>query len=148
MRRTLVAAGVAAASVLLVGVVSGSAAGTSTSNEKTIKVVQTIASIHLPSGGLAPGGTVVLTTNETSGGKQVGTSQVACVVIKGTTAECQATTFTSQGQIAGLGPFDISKPFGTVAIVGGTGAYKTARGFITRKKLSATTTEVTYHIFS
>ena len=146
MRRTLAAAAVAAASVLLVGVVSGSAAGTSTKSQTTIKVVQTITSIHLPPGGLAPGATIVLTTKETAGGKQVGTSQVACVVIKGTAAECAATTVTSRGQIEGQGPFDISKPFGTVAIVGGTGAYKTARGFITRKKLSATTTEVTYHI--
>jgi hypothetical protein len=109
-------------------------------------VVQTITAIHLPSGGLAPGGTIVLTTKETIGGRQVGTSQVACVVIAGTAAECAATTSTSKGQIEGQGPFDINKPFGTAAIVGGTGAYKTARGFITRRKLSATATEVTYHI--
>jgi hypothetical protein len=141
-----VAAAVTAVAVLLVGVVGGSAAGTSSAGGKTIKVVQTITSLHLPKGGLAPGATIVLATKETAGGHQTGTSQVACIVIQGTVAECSATTTTSQGQIAGMGPFDISKPYGMVAIVGGTGAYASARGYITRRKLTATTTEVTYHI--
>jgi hypothetical protein len=148
MRRTLATAAAAAAALLLVGVLSGSAEGTRTKSEKTIKVVQTTTSIHLPSGGLLPGGTIALSTKETISGRQVGTTQVGCVIVAGTSAQCQATTFTSQGQIQGQGPVDVNKPFGEFAIVGGTGAYKTARGFITRKKLTATTTEVTYHIIS
>jgi hypothetical protein len=147
MRRNVVSAAAAIAAVVLFGIVSGSAALNNPSKATTIKVVQTTTSIHFPSGGLNPGGTITLTTKETSGGRQVGTSQVACVIVAGTMAQCQATTFASKGQIQGQGPINIANPSqGSFAIVGGTGTYKTARGFITRTKLTATTTQVTYHI--
>jgi hypothetical protein len=149
MRRNVItSAAVAAAAVLLFGVVSGSAAVNSADSATTFTVVQTTTSMQLPPGGISPGSTITFTAKVTAKGRPVGTSQAACVIVAGTLAQCQGTTVTGRGQIQAQGPIDIAKPRSTVAIVGGTGAYKTARGFITRKKLTATTTEETYHLGS
>jgi hypothetical protein len=146
MLRRLMTAAAAVAAVLLFGVVTGSAAVTNADGATTFKVLQTTTSSHLPPGGISPGSTITFTANVTAKGRPVGTSQAACVIVAGTSAQCHGTTFTRKGQIQAQGPIDIAKPLSTVAIVGGTGAYKTARGFITRKQLTATTTEETYHI--
>jgi hypothetical protein len=146
MRRNVLGAAAAAAAVLLFSVVSGSAAVNDANHTITFTVVQTTTSMHLPPDGISPGGTITFTADVTARGRPVGTSQAACVIIAGTAAQCHGTTFTGKGQIQAQGPIDIAKPLSTVAIVGGTGAYKAARGFITRKKLTATTTEETYHV--
>jgi hypothetical protein len=148
MHRNVIGAAAAAASVLLFGVVSGSAAVNNADNATTFTVVQTTTSMHVPPGGISPGRTITFTANVTAKGRPVGTSQAACVIVAGTSAQCQGTTVTRKGQIQAQGPIDLANPSSTVAIVGGTGAYKTARGFITRKKLTATTTEETYHLGS
>jgi hypothetical protein len=146
MRRNVLSAAAAAAAVLLFGVVSGSAAVNRANGWRTFKVLQTTTSMHLPPGGVSPGGTIAFTADATVRGRPFGTSQAACVIVAGTSAQCQGTTFTDRGQIQAQGPIDIAEPSSTVAIVGGTGAYRTARGFITRRRLTATTTEETYHI--
>jgi len=102
--------------------------------------------MHLPPGGISPGSTVTFTANVTAKGRPVGTSQAACVIVVGTSAQCQGTTITARGQIQAQGTIDIANPSNTVAIVGGTGAYKSARGFITRRQRTAATTEETYHV--
>jgi hypothetical protein len=145
MRRTVISVAAAAAAVLLFGVVRGSAA-VDRANSTTFTVVQTITSMHVPPGGISPGGTIAFTADVTAQGQPVGTSQAACVIVAGTLAQCQGTTSTARGQIQAQGSIDIANPSGTVAIVGGTGAYKNARGFITRRQLTATTTEETYHV--
>ena len=145
MRRNVISAAAAAAAVLLLGVTSGSAAVSSAESATTFTVIQTTTSMHLPDG-ISPGSTIAFTANVTAHGRPVGTSQAACVIVAGTSAQCQGTTFTRRGQIQAQGPIDISKPSSMVAIVGGTGAYKSARGFITRKRLSATTIQETYHV--
>jgi len=146
MRRNLITGVAAAAAVLLFGVVSGSAAVNNADSATTFTVVQTTTSMHLPPDGALPGSTITFTAKVTARGRPIGTSQAACVIVAGTSAQCHGTTFTGEGQIQAQGPIDIAKPSSTVAIVGGTGAYKTARGFITRKQLTATTTEETYHL--
>ena len=146
MRRNLITGVAAAAAVLLFGVVSGSAAVNNADSATTFTVVQTITSMHLPPGGISPGSTVTFTANVTAKGRPVGTSQAACVIVAGTSAQCQGTTITARGQIQAQGPIDIANPSSTVAIVGGTGAYKSARGFITRRQQTAATTEETYHV--
>jgi hypothetical protein len=146
MRRIVMAAAAATSAVLLLGVVSGSAAVNDSDRATTFTVVQTTTSMHMPSGGIAPGNTITFTADVSASGRTVGKSQAACVIVAGTSAQCQGTTFTRRGQIQAQGPIDIAKPSSTVAIVGGTGAYKAARGFITRKQLTATTTEETYYI--
>ena len=146
MRHTVISAAAAASAVALFGIVSGSAAVSTAGSAMTFKVIQTTTSMHLPPGGISPGSTITFAADATASGRAVGTSQAACVIVVGTSAQCQGTTFTRSGQIQAQGRIDIAKPSSTVAIVGGTGAYKTARGFITRKTLSATKTEETYHV--
>jgi hypothetical protein len=146
MLRNLMTVVAATAAVLLFGLVTGSAAVNHAHRATTFKVLQTTTSMHLPPGGISPGSAITFTANVTATGRAVGTSQAACVIVASTLAQCHGTTFTAKGQIQAQGPIDIAKPLSTVAIVGGTGAYKTARGFITRKKLTATTTEETYHV--
>jgi Dirigent-like protein len=144
MNRFVASGAAAAAAVVLFGAVSGNAAVNSAT---TFRVVQTTTSTHLPPGGLSPGGTFTFTADVSARGRPVGTSQAACVIVAGTSAQCQGTTtLTGKGQIQAQGQIDIAKPSSTVAIVGGTGTYKGARGLITRKQRTATTTEETYHL--
>jgi hypothetical protein len=146
MLRNLMTIAVAAAAVLLFSVVTGSAAVNHTDWPPTFTVLQTTTSTHVPPGGISPGSTITFTADVTANERQVGTSQAACVIVAGTSAQCHGTTFTGRGQIQAQGPIDIAKPLSTVAIVGGTGAYKNARGFMTRKQLTDTKTEETYHV--
>jgi Dirigent-like protein len=149
MRRNVIsAAAAAAAAIVLFGVASGSAAVNNAESATTLAVIQTTTSMHVPPDGITPGSTITFTANVTAQGRPVGTSQAACVIVAGTSAQCQGTTFTRRGQIQAQGPIDIAKPSSTVAIVGGTGAYKSAHGFITRKRLTATTIQETYHVGS
>jgi allene oxide cyclase len=60
--------------------------------------------------------------------QKVGTDQGYCVrVVKGASYECNWTTFLPGGQIVVEGPFFDTKD-STLAITGGTGRYRTARG--------------------
>jgi hypothetical protein len=60
---------------------------------------------------------------------QVGTDQGSCVrTVVGTAWECSWTTFLSRGQITVQGPFYDDGSDSTLAITGGTGAYRNARG--------------------
>jgi hypothetical protein len=146
MRRNLISAATAAAAVLLFGVASGSAAVNDAGSPRTFTLIQTTTSMHLPPDGVSPGSTITFTADATANGRPIGTSQAACVIVAGTSAQCHGTLFTRTGQIQAQGPIDIAKPSSTVAIVGGTGAYATARGFITRKTLTATRIQETYHV--
>jgi allene oxide cyclase len=66
---------------------------------------------------------------DTSDRKQVGTDQGFCMRISpaGGSWECLWTTFLKQGQITVEGPF-YDKKNSILAITGGTGAYRNARG--------------------
>ena len=60
--------------------------------------------------------------------KQVGTDQGYCLRVDvGKSFECTWTAFLADGQITVAGPFFDAKE-STLAITGGTGAYKDARG--------------------
>jgi hypothetical protein len=59
----------------------------------------------------------------------VGTDQGSCVrTVVGAAWECSWTTFLSKGQITVQGPFYDDGSDSTLAITGGTGAYRNARG--------------------
>lgn len=59
----------------------------------------------------------------------VGSDQGSCVrTVVGQAWECSWTTFLSKGQITVQGPFYDDGSDSTVAITGGTGAYRNARG--------------------
>src|SRR3981081_1199110 len=68
--------------------------------------------------------------------KKVGTDQGYCVRIspKDGTYECNWTTFLGNGQITVAGPFFDTKS-SVLAITGGTGAYRNARGEMNLKSL-------------
>jgi hypothetical protein len=60
--------------------------------------------------------------------KEVGTDQGYCIrVVAGSAYECTWTTFLPGGQIVVAGPFYDAKD-STLAITGGTGRYRNARG--------------------
>jgi allene oxide cyclase len=70
---------------------------------------------------------------------QVGTDQGYCIrVVKGAAYECTWTTFLADGQIVVDGPFFDAKD-STLAITGGTGRYRGARGEMELKSLSGGT---------
>ena len=60
---------------------------------------------------------------------KVGSDQGSCVrTVVGEAWECSWTTFLSKGQITVQGPFYDDGSDSTLAITGGTGAYRNARG--------------------
>ena len=60
--------------------------------------------------------------------KQVGTNQGSCIrMVVGESWECSWTTFLRNGQITVQGPFFDTRE-SVLAITGGTGAYRNARG--------------------
>ncbi|HEX8857248.1 MAG TPA: allene oxide cyclase family protein [Thermoleophilaceae bacterium] len=67
---------------------------------------------------------------------KVGTDQGYCVrTVAGTAFECNQTTFLPKGQITVEGPFYDAKN-STLAITGGTGRYRNARGFMELKSMA------------
>ena len=61
---------------------------------------------------------------------KVGTDQGYCIrVVAGTSYECNWTTFLAGGQITVEGPF-LDAGDSTLAVTGGTGRYRNARGFM------------------
>ena len=61
---------------------------------------------------------------------RVGSDQGYCIrVVAGTSYECKWTTFLAGGQITVEGPF-LDAGDSTLAVTGGTGRYRNARGFM------------------
>jgi allene oxide cyclase len=78
---------------------------------------------------------------------KVGTDQGYCVrVVPGTSYECTWTTFLPGGQIVVSGPFFDAKD-STLAITGGTGRYRNARGTMDlRSRENGTKYAFVFHI--
>lgn len=112
--------------------------------EETITVIETVTSVK-------PAGNTVTITNDLSrNGQKVGTNQVGCFLTgPGPLAVCSAASVLPRGQILSAASITVPPPPGdtVTAIVGGTGAYSTARGTIDSVRVggSATTT-VTFHV--
>jgi allene oxide cyclase len=69
----------------------------------------------------------------------VGTDQGYCVrIVVGTSYECNWTTILAGGQITVEGPF-LDAGDSTLAVTGGTGRYRNARGFMTLHSLESGT---------
>ena len=92
-------------------------------------VVNEVSTDHPPTGDSA--GDALTFANQLydeANTKQVGTDQGYCLRVDvGKSYECTWTAFLSDGQITVAGPFFDAKE-STLAITGGTGAYKDARG--------------------
>jgi allene oxide cyclase len=131
MKRAVILAAVAAAAVLVFAVVSATAGGSSSAGN-TVHVIEHATTDAVTNGTEDDSAGNVLTfaneVFESADKKQVGTDQGYCIrIVVGKTWECNWTTFLPDGQITVEGPF--SDTGNTVmAITGGTGAYKNARG--------------------
>jgi hypothetical protein len=142
MKRRLVLLAATSVAAALLLVVSASGSGTTRARGTTIRVVQKRTSFH-PSGNL-----LTLTDNLFQHGKKIGRDQIACVHTgPGTFFECYASSLLPKGQIEGQAAVDpIHSHRFTVAITGGTGAYRTARGTIENVDVSKTETDNIFHI--
>jgi allene oxide cyclase len=132
MKRFFFTAAAVALGVLAVAVVGGGA-GTSGSGGKVVHVIEHATSdttTDTGDPGDSPGDILTFANDvfDASDTHEVGTDQGYCIRINAPGSyECNWTTFLAGGQITVEGPFfDTSDS--VVAITGGTGAYRNARG--------------------
>ena len=130
MKRFLILPVLVGAGVLTFAVVGG---GASTGGGKVIHVVEH-ATTDAPTDTGAPGdsaGDVLTFANDVydaGNTTTVGTDQGYCIrVVAGASYECNWTTFLPGGQIVVEGPF-LDTANSRLAITGGTGRYRNARG--------------------
>jgi allene oxide cyclase len=132
MKRLLVLPALAAVGVLTFAVVNGGA-GTSGSGGKTVHVIEHATTDATTDTGPAgdSAGDILTFANEVfdaSDSTKVGSDQGYCIRISAPGSyECNWTTFLPRGQIVVEGPF-FDTADSTLAITGGTGAYRNARG--------------------
>jgi hypothetical protein len=135
MKRVLVPAAAAAAAVLVFAVVNATA-GSGSKPGGSIHVIEHATSDAVTNGSATNdlAGNVLTFANDvfnSKNTKKVGTDQGYCVrIVKGSSWECVWTNFLPGGQVTVEGPFyDASDS--TLAVTGGTGAYRNARGSMT-----------------
>lgn len=114
------------------------------SHSETITVVEHQTSVK------PAGNTITVTNDLLQNGQKTGANQVGCFLTgPGTLAVCTASSVFSKGQILSAASIAIPPPTGdtVTAIVGGTGAYGTARGTIDSVRTQGSSdANVTYHI--
>ena len=131
MKRLLVPAAAAAAAVLVFAVVNATAGSSGAKVGGSVHVIEHATSDAVTNGSGDSVGNILTFANDVydvADAHKVGTDQGYCVrIVVGATWECNWTTSLSGGQITVEGPF--SDTGNTVlAITGGTGAYRNARG--------------------
>ena len=130
--KRVIALALLAASVILVLVVGASAGPDGHKGGKTIRVVEHATTDAITNGTTGDDvGNILTFANEVFDGadtQQVGTSQGSCIrIVVGESWECSWTTFLPKGQITVQGPFSDTGD-SVLAITGGTGKYRNARG--------------------
>jgi hypothetical protein len=153
MKRLLVLPAVVALGVLAFAVVGGDA-GTTGAGGKVIHVIEHATTDATTDTGPAgdSSGDILTFANDVynaSDSAKVGTDQGYCIRIVAPAPgsyECNWTTFLPRGQITVEGPFfDASDS--VVAITGGTGAYRNARGQMELKaREGGTKFDFTFHV--
>ena len=150
MKRLLMPTAIAAAALLVFAVVNASAghgnrAASRAAGGNTITVVEHATSDAVTNGSAAdaPGNILTFANDvfDATDTHKVGSDQGSCVrTVVGKAWECMWTTFLPGGQITVEGPFyDTSNS--VVAITGGTGAYRNARGEMELKYRNAAGTK-------
>jgi len=132
MKRILVPAALAAAAVLVFAVVNATAKDKPKGEGGSIHVIEHATSDAVTNGSAADAAGNVLTfandVFDSADKSKVGSDQGYCVrIVAGKTWECNWTTFLAGGQITVEGPFSDTGNT-VVAITGGTGKYRNARG--------------------
>jgi allene oxide cyclase len=151
MKRLLTLIVLAAAVALAVTLAAGSTGAASSGGGKRIAVFEratTDTLVDLPPAGDSLGDTLTFANEvfDARTGKKVGTDQGHCVrTVVGQAFECFWTTFLPRGQITVQGPF-YDAADSTLAITGGTGAYRNARGTMELHARSATEFDFVFHV--
>jgi hypothetical protein len=154
MRRIVGLAGVGVLLVIaMVVTVTGAASGSGHGQRKgkTIRVVErgtTDTSVDLGATGDSIGDLLAFGNELFDRGNQikVGTDQGSCVrTVPGKAYECTWTNSLAKGQITVQGPF-LDAGDSVLAITGGTGAYRKARGTMDLHARSATEFDFTFHL--
>jgi allene oxide cyclase len=132
MKRLLVPAAAAAAALLVFAVVNATAGRSRSAAGGSIHVIEHATTDAVTNGtaGDAAGNILTFANDvfDSSNTHKVGSDQGSCVrTVVGEAWECTWTTFLPGGQITVEGPFYDSSN-STVAITGGTGAYRNTRG--------------------
>ena len=144
MKRLLAPAAVLAAAVLAFAVVNATAGGSRSREGGSIHVIEHATSDAVTNGTGDSAGNILTFANEvfnSSNTKKAGTDQGYCVRIEvGKSWECNWTTFLPGGQITVEGPF-LDTGDSTLAITGGTGAYRNVRGSMDLKYRNPAGTE-------
>jgi hypothetical protein len=129
---------------LVIGWATASSATTSTSAGKSTRVDSKQTSLH------TSGNTLTLTDDYFQNGKNVGGDQIVCTQTgPGPLAICTAVNQLPKGQIISVGSVTIPPATNrttTVAVVGGTGSYTTARGTVDITANSSTDSTNVFHI--
>ncbi|HSE80972.1 MAG TPA: allene oxide cyclase family protein [Gaiellaceae bacterium] len=151
MKRPLTLIVLAAAVALTVTLAAGSSGAASSGGGKRIAVFEratTDTLVDLPPAGDSLGDTLTFANEvfDARTGMKVGTDQGQCVrTVVGQAFECFWTTFLPRGQITVQGPF-YDAADSTLAITGGTGAYRNARGTMDLHARSATEFDFVFHV--
>ena len=137
MKRLLIPAALIAAAVLVFAVVNATAGSSRKTEGGTIRVVEHATTDAVTNGtaGDDAGNILTFANNvfNAADTAKVGTDQGYCVrTVVGKSWECNWTTFLPGGQITVEGPF-LDTGDSVVAITGGTGAYRNARGWMDLK---------------
>jgi allene oxide cyclase len=145
MKRALIPAAVVAAAVFVFAVVNAAAGGSRKSEGGSIHVIEHATTDAVTNGTAGDSAGNVLTfANDVfnvADAKKVGTDQGYCIrIVVGKTWECNWTTFLAEGQITVEGPFSDTGDT-ALAITGGTGKYRNARGSMELKYHNAGGTE-------
>jgi len=150
MKRLLTLA-VAVATAAVVFAVFGGAGSASSGGGKRIHVVEratTDAVVDLGDSGDSAGDTLTFANEvfDRSNTHSIGTDQGYCFrTVAGEAWECAWTTFLRKGQITVEGPF-YDAADSTLAITGGTGKYRNARGWMDLHARSATEFDFVFHV--
>jgi allene oxide cyclase len=134
MKRAFVPVALVAVAVLVFAVVNATAQEKPKSKGGSIQVVEHATSDAVTNGSAADAAGNILTfandVFDSADKDKVGSDQGYCVrIVVGKTWECNWTTFLSGGQITVEGPFSDTGNT-VVAITGGTGKYRNARGWM------------------
>jgi hypothetical protein len=151
MKRLLTLIVLAAGAALVIALAAGGTGAASSGGGKRIHVFETATTdtlVDLGPAGDSLGDTLTFANDvfDARTGKKVGTDQGQCVrTVVGVAFECAWTTFLPKGQITVQGPF-YDAADSTVAITGGTGAYRNARGTMDVHARSATEFDFVFHL--
>jgi allene oxide cyclase len=137
MKRLLIPAALVAAAVLVFAVVNATAGSSRKTVGGTIHVIEHATSDAVTNGTAGDdAGNILTFANDVFSAAdttKVGSDQGYCVrIVVGKSWECNWTTFLPGGQITVEGPF-LDTGDSVVAITGGTGDYRNARGWMDLK---------------